>query len=122
MFVRLHRHTRGPHSITSFSEYRVVMKKVMRVIKEAHNVEKKRRQSFRNKKTDEWISRKQKAKAFIRDIRRKAIGKEIIEKLDDIFGRGSSKEIEKATITEKIIERIEELSKSQRNNSKHGRR
>ena len=32
-------------SITTFGENRVVMKKVMRVIKEAHNVEKKRRQS-----------------------------------------------------------------------------
>ena len=31
--------------------------------------------------------------------------------MDEIFGRGSSKEIEKATTTEKIIERIEELSK-----------
>ena len=55
--------------------------------------------------------RKQKAKALIRDIRRKAIGKETIErKLDEIFGRGSSQEIEKATTTENIAERIEEMS------------
>ena len=88
------------------------MNKVMRVIKEVHNVEKKRRQSLRKKKTDEWISRKQKAKALILDVRRKATGKEKIErKLDEIFGRGSSKEIEKATTTEKTIERIKELSK-----------
>ena len=46
-------------AITTFGEYRVVMNKVMRVIKEAHNVEKKRRQSLRKKKVDETIARKQ---------------------------------------------------------------
>ena len=39
--------------ISSFEEYRSVMKKVMRVIKEAHNVEKKRRQTSRNEKIEE---------------------------------------------------------------------
>ena len=36
--------------ITTFGEYRVVMKKVMMVIKEAHNVEGKRRQTARKKR------------------------------------------------------------------------
>ena len=36
--------------ITTLGEYRVVMKKVMKVIKEAHNVERKRRQASKDKK------------------------------------------------------------------------
>ena len=36
---------------------------------------------------------------------------EIKRRLDEIFGSGSGEEIEKATTTEKIVERIEELSK-----------
>ena len=56
-------------NITSFGEYRAVMKKVMIVIKEAHNTERKRRQSSRKKKSDEVIARRQRAKALIRDIR-----------------------------------------------------
>ena len=39
--------------ITSFGEYRVVMNKIMRVIKEAHIREKKRRQTSRKKRSDE---------------------------------------------------------------------
>ena len=39
--------------ITTFEEYRVVMLKVMMVIKEAHNVERKRRLTSRNEKIDE---------------------------------------------------------------------
>ena len=39
--------------ITTFGEYRVVMKKVMMVIKEAHNVERKRRYSARVKRSEE---------------------------------------------------------------------
>ena len=35
--------------ITSFGEFRVVMKKVTRIMKEAHNVERKRRQTAWNK-------------------------------------------------------------------------
>ena len=34
-----------------------------------------------------------------------------MKRLDEIFGIGSSQEIEKATSAEKIVERIEELSK-----------
>ena len=45
--------------ITAFGKYREVMQNVMRVIKEAHNVERKRRQTSRKKKTDETTARKQ---------------------------------------------------------------
>ena len=37
--------------------------------------------------------------------------KEIERQLEQIFGKGSSKEIQAATTKEKIVERIEELSK-----------
>ena len=39
--------------ITSFGDYRVVMNKIMRVIKEAHIMEKKKRQTSRKKRSDE---------------------------------------------------------------------
>ena len=39
--------------ITSFHEYREVMRKIMKVIKEAHNLERKRRQTTRKRKNDE---------------------------------------------------------------------
>ena len=45
------------------------MLKVMRVIKEAHNIERKRRQTTRKKKCDETVVRKQKAKTLISMIR-----------------------------------------------------
>ena len=35
--------------ISTFGEYRIVMRKVSKVIKEAHNRERKRRQTARNK-------------------------------------------------------------------------
>ena len=98
--------------ITTFGEYRQVMLKVMSVIKEAHNVERKRRQTTRKKKCEEIGVRKQRAKALISTIRRGGMKKEEIERrFDEIFGRGSRQEIEKATTNEKIVERIEELSK-----------
>ena len=40
-------------NIITFAEYRDVMKRVMKVIKEAHNVERKRRQSTRKKAREE---------------------------------------------------------------------
>ena len=40
-------------SITTFCEYRDVMRRVMKVIKEAHNVEKKRRQTSRKRKKED---------------------------------------------------------------------
>ena len=45
--------------ITTFLEYRDVMKRVMGVIKEAHNVERKRRQTTRKKRRDESSRRTQ---------------------------------------------------------------
>ena len=86
------------------------MKKVMRVIEEAHNVERKRRQSTRKKK-DEIKTRTQRANTLISTIRRGMRKEEIEERLEEIFGRGSRQEIEKSTTSEKIIERIEELSR-----------
>ena len=56
--------------ITSFGEYRVVMKKVMKVIKESALVERKRRQTSRKKKIDEMTTRTQRAKALIADVKR----------------------------------------------------
>ena len=55
-------------NITTFGEYRIVMKKVMLVIKEAHNVERKRRRTARKKRSEEAATRTQKAKALIADI------------------------------------------------------
>ena len=98
--------------ITTFGEYRVVMKKVMMVIKEAHNVERKRRQSAKKKKLEEAVKRTQKAKSLIAEIRRRDVNKEEIEaRIEAIFGKGSSQEIGNPTAKEKIVERIEELSK-----------
>ena len=51
--------------ITSFSEYRAVMRKVTKVIKEAHNVEKKRRQTAKKKRGDETKAIMQRAEALI---------------------------------------------------------
>ena len=98
--------------ITTFGEYRDVMRRVMKVIKEAHNVEKKRRQTSRKRKREEVTIKTQRAKALIFDIRRGQLRKEEIERrLEDIFGKGSRQEIENARTREKMIERIEELSK-----------
>ena len=98
--------------ITTFSEYRVVMRKMMRVIREAHNVERKRRQLSRKERKDESKTRRQKAKSLIAEVRRGGMRKDEIEnRLEKIFGVGSSQEIEKATTKEKIVERIEEMSK-----------
>ena len=84
--------------ITTFGEYRKVMMKVMSVIKEAHNVERKRRQTTRKKKLGETAVRKQRAKALVSMIRRGGMKKEEIEKrLDEIFGTGSRQEIERVT-------------------------
>ena len=98
--------------IATFGEYKVVMKKVMSVIKEAHNVERKRRQMARKNKSEETSKMIQKAKALIVSIKRGQMeNEEIKRKLDAIFGKGSHQEITNARTTEKIIERIEEMSK-----------
>ena len=89
--------------ITLFAEYMNVMLKVMRVVKEARNFEKKRRLTSR--KSDEMTVRKQKAKALFAGIRRGGISKEDIKRrLEEFFGKGSSKEIETATTADKCIE------------------
>ena len=99
-------------SITTFREYREVMKKVIKVIREAHNVERKRRQAARKKRSDEAVKRTQKAKSLVAEIRRREMSMgEIEARLEEIFGEGSSQEIGHATTKEKIVERIEELSK-----------
>ena len=99
-------------TITSFSEYRGVMRKVMRVIKEAHNTQRKRRLSGKKKMNEEARKRTQQAKALSAIVKQGKMSKvEVMRRLEEIFGRGSSQEIEKATTKEKIAERIEELAK-----------
>ena len=49
-------------TITTFGEYRKVKKEVIKVIKEAQLVERKRRRTSRKKMNDEAITRKQRAK------------------------------------------------------------
>ena len=98
--------------ITTFGEYKEVMKKVMMVIREAHNVERKRRQTSRKKKEAETKAMTQRAKSLIASIKGGRMTKDDIERsLEAIFGKGRSKEIEEATTKEKIVERIEEMSK-----------
>ena len=57
-------------SITTLGEYRVVMKKVMKVIKEARNDERKRRKTTMKKSVEEASKRTQRAKSFVPEIRR----------------------------------------------------
>ena len=88
------------------------MQQAMRVIKETHSIERKRRQTSRKKKSDETTARKQRAKTLIVDVKRGGMRKEEIEaRIEEIFGKGSSQEIVNATTKDKIVERIEELSK-----------
>ena len=101
-------------TITTFGEYRDVMRKVMKVIREAHNVERKRRQTARKKKETETKARTQRAKSLIASVKGGRMSKDDIERsLEAIFGKGSSKEIEGITAREKIAERIEEMSKTE---------
>ena len=88
------------------------MGKMMRVIKEAFNVEKKRRQTARKKKGEEVMKRTQRVKALIAIIKQGKISKEEIERnIEKMFGKGCKEEIEKVTTIEKIVERVEEMSK-----------
>ena len=57
-------------TIKTFGEYREVMRKVMKVIKEAHNVERKRRQTSRKERGEASRAMTQRAKAVIADIKR----------------------------------------------------
>ena len=82
--------------ITTFGEYRVVMLKVMRVIKEAHNSDGKRKQTSRKKKIDETTVRTQRAKALISRMKSGGMTKDDVKRrLDEIFGSGSGDEIQK---------------------------
>ena len=56
--------------VSSFEEYRCVMRKVMKVIKEAHNTERKRRQTARKKRSDDTKTMIQRTKSLIADIKR----------------------------------------------------
>ena len=56
-------------NISSFGEYKVVMNKGLNVIKEAHLVERKRRQTAREEKSEEAVKRTQRAKALIATIK-----------------------------------------------------
>ena len=99
-------------NITTFEEYRKVMVNVMKVIREAHNVEKKRRQTARKKRGDEAMKRTQRVKALIAIIKQGKMNKdEINRNVEKIFGKGCKEEIEKVTTIEKIVERVEEMSK-----------
>ena len=100
-------------SITSFGEYRAVMRKVMSVIKDAHNTERKRRQTAKKKRSEGNNTRTQRAKSLIVSIRRGGLTKdEIGRRLEEIFGKGSREEIEKASANEKIVERIGVIQES----------
>ena len=78
------------------------MKKVMKVIREAHNVERKRRQTARKKKEVETKARTQRAKSLIASVKGGRMTKDDIERsLEAIFGNGSSKEIEGITARER---------------------
>ena len=90
------------------------MKKIMAVIKEAHNVERKRRHTAKKTKSDESKARIQRAKALIVRIKHGLIKKDEIERtMEEIFGKRSQKEIENVTAREKIVERIEDISKTE---------
>ena len=99
--------------ITTFGEYKAVMRKVMRVIREAHNTERKRRQTSRREKCETIRVRTQQAESLICEIKRGMKKEDIAMKVEEIFGKGSSQELEKETAREKIIERIEEISRSE---------
>ena len=67
--------------ITTFGEYKEVMKKVMMVIREARNVERKRRQTSRKKKEAETKAMTQRAKSLIASIKGGRMTKDDIEKI-----------------------------------------
>ena len=98
--------------ISTFVENRVVMRKMTRVIREAHLVERKRRQTSRMKRMDKSKTRTHRAEELIGEIKLGGMMKDEIEKsLERIFGERSSREIEKTSSKEWIVERIEEMSK-----------
>ena len=86
--------------ITTFGEYRDAMRRVMKVIKEAHNVEKKRRQTSRKRKREEVTIKTQRAKALIFDIRRGQLRKEEIERKPE--GYSASGAVERLKMRERV--------------------
>ena len=85
---------------------------VMKVIREANNVERKRRQTKRKDKCDEVKKTMQRAKALISDFKGGGVERQEIERrLESIFGKGSREEIAKATTDVKIVERVMKLSR-----------
>ena len=89
------------------------MNKVMKVIREAHNTEKKRRLSSQRKKCEDERKRVQRAKTLICEIKGGRIRKEDIKRRrEEIYGNGSSHEIERTITNEKMIERIEDMSRT----------
>ena len=75
----------------------------MRVIREAHNKEKKRSRQHRRRKLRR-LPRKHRAKALIADIKRGRMRKEEIKRrLEGIFGEGCSQEIKSASSNEKSL-------------------
>ena len=75
--------------ITTFGEYKVVMKKVMNEIKEDDNVEQKRRQMAWKNKRDDATKKVQRAKALIREIKRGKKGEKRSKGKKANFGKGS---------------------------------
>ena len=81
--------------IATFAEYKKAMKKVMSVIKEAHNVERKRRQVARKNQSEKSSKTIQKAKSLIANMKRGQIKKREREKTGhDIWRRNSSRDCE----------------------------
>ena len=106
----------NPHDdivqITSLGEVTSLMKNVMMVIKEVHNMERKRRQTAKKTTSEEATKGTQRAKALVAIAKRGRMRKdEVMRSLEEIFSKGSGQEIAKADTVEKIVERIEELSK-----------
>ena len=88
------------------------MLKVMKVIKEADNAERKRRQTKRKEKCDDVKKTMQRAKALIADIKGGRKRKEEVERrLESIVGKGSREEIANTTTDEKTVMRVVELSR-----------
>ena len=78
--------------ISTLGEYRVMMKKVMRVIKEANNTERKRMTTSRQNKREETRMMIQRAKSLISEIKRGRMRK---EKMRRNWMRTSEKEATK---------------------------
>ena len=97
-------------NITTLEEYRLVMLKEIRVVKEAHLVEKKRKQTTGKEKRDAATKMVRKAKALIDIVKQGKMSREEIERnVEVIFGKGSRQELEGATTMEDVVERVVEL-------------